>query len=189
MKSFLVKNKKPIIKWGLLPDNIFFEGDVPDGYSLAVCPSKGFIIIDVDTHKDINGFDNIPRKLQSELNNTLNYPTKNNGRHYWFKYTGNVNLMNKTSNLGIDLRTHRGYVVWYPDIDVRNCMKDVQSTTNVMNEWLESIFYKIKNKKMEIKNETITLSDDLGVVATGNVNVEDAIENLEPNGEWVITKT
>ncbi len=143
MKSFLVKNKKPIIKWGSLPDNTFFKGEVPDGYSLAVSPSKGTIIIDVDRHGDIDGFTNIPDELQLELDNTLNYSTKNNGRHYWFKYTGAVNLMNKASNLGIDLRTHKGYAVWYSDINIIECMKYVQETTTTMNKWLESIFYKI----------------------------------------------
>jgi hypothetical protein len=124
----------------MLPDNIFFEGEVPEGYSLAVCPSKEFIIIDVDRHGEIDGFDNIPNSINQEIQTTLHYKTKNNGEHFWFKYTGNVPLANKSSNLGIDLRTNKGYVVWYPKEDVRNLIKETKESSLELNLWLENMF-------------------------------------------------
>lgn len=140
MKSFLLREKKPLIKWSMLPDGIFFEGAVPSGFNLAVTPSKGTIIIDVDQHGDISGFDNIPHLIQLELDQTFNYNTKNNGKHYWFKYLGNKELANKTSGLGFDLRTHKGYVVYYPDNDIREQMHLVKESSDNLNQWLEKHF-------------------------------------------------
>jgi len=140
MKSFLVKGKRPIIKWGSLPDNVFFEGKIPEGYKLAISPHDNYIIIDVDRHGAVDGFENIPPYLKDEFSNTLNYPTKNNGGHYWFKYTGNKPLANKASALGIDLRTNRGYVVWYPKGDVRDHMDEINDASAELNHWLENNF-------------------------------------------------
>jgi len=140
MKSFLVKNKVPIIKWTLIPDEIFYEGEAPLGYSIAVCPSKGTVIIDVDRHGTIDGFDNIPGHLVRELTGTLNYPTKNNGRHYWFNYTGNIPLANKHSKYGIDLRTHKGYVVYYKEGDIRDHKDQIKETSPELNKWIEELF-------------------------------------------------
>ncbi len=140
MKSFLLKGKTPIIKWGMIPDETYFEGNVPEGYQLAVSPSEGYVVIDIDNHGKVNGFDNIPNFLLDELNSTLRYKTKNNGCHYWFKYTGDKELANKASRLGIDLRTHKGYVVWYLNIDVRNCLNSIKETSGEINTWLEQLF-------------------------------------------------
>jgi len=142
MKTFLVKNKKPMVQWSKIADNTFFKGEIPKGYDLAVCPSKGVIIIDVDIHpdKNKNGFKHIPKELLSELNNTLNYKTKNQGKHYWFKYTGIKNLGNKTSNKGIDLRTHKGYVVFYPKYDIKDQMSKIKNSSPKLNKWLEKLF-------------------------------------------------
>lgn len=152
MKSFLCKGKQPIIRWSLLPDNTFFEGKVPEGFSLAVMPSKGYVVIDVDRHGKIDGFENIPLDLYEELQSTLNYPTKNDGRHYWFKYTGNAYLGNKASGQGIDLRVGcKGYVIWYPeDCDVRDVIHNVQESSEKMNKWLENLFSYV-NKKKKVK--------------------------------------
>lgn len=141
MKTFLLNGKKPIVKWGMLPENVFFEGEVPKGYSLGVSPSGKYIVVDVDVHGDINGFDNIPEYLKDELNRTLNYKTKNKGQHYWFLYTGDKKLANRTSGKGIDLRTNKGYVVWYLKKDIRKCLDEINETSVVMNHWLESLFY------------------------------------------------
>lgn len=124
----------------MLPDNTFFEGVTPEGFSLAVTPSEGHVIIDVDRHGNIDGFENIPSDILIELNMTLNYKTKNNGKHYWFNYTGNEVLANKSSKIGIDLRTNKGYVVYYPDNDVRDQMYLVRDSSENMNNWLESLF-------------------------------------------------
>lgn len=140
MKSFLVRGKRPTVKWGLIPDGIFFEGDTPEGFFLAVCPSEGYVIIDIDRHGDVDGFDNIPKHLEKELSLTLNYPTKNNGKHVWVKYTGDVLLANKASNQGIDLRTQKGYVVYYPDNDIRDQMHLVKESSKELNTWLEDLF-------------------------------------------------
>lgn len=140
MKSFLLRGKQPIIKWGMLPNNVFFEGKLPEGYSLAVSPSKGYIIIDVDKHGNQDGFKNIPHNLRNELHKTLNYSTKNNGMHFWFKYSGNKPLANKASGLGIDLRTHKGYVVWYPKQDIRECLITIKTTSQELNKWIETLF-------------------------------------------------
>ena len=83
MKSFLVRGKKPLIKWGSLPDETYFEGVTPEGFSLAISPSEGYVVIDVDKHGDKNGFDNIPWEIQKELSYTLSYMTKNDGQHFW----------------------------------------------------------------------------------------------------------
>ena len=141
MKSFLVKGKRPIIRWGSLPDETYFEGTVPEGFSLAVSPSEGYVVIDVDRHGDKDGFEAIPKELEAELLSTLSYPTKNKGRHYWFKYTGTDELANKTSGLGIDLRVgSKGYVVWYPKEDLRDSMSKVKETSTTLNKWLEELF-------------------------------------------------
>ena len=60
MKSFLLKEKFPICKWGMIPNETYFEGVVPDGYGLAISPHHPYIILDIDQHGTINGFDNIP---------------------------------------------------------------------------------------------------------------------------------
>lgn len=140
MKSFLILNKKPLVKWGFLPDNVFFEGTVPESYSLAVCPSEGTIVLDVDKGVNKNGFENIPLHLLQELNETLNYKTKNDGKHFWFKYTGDKVLANKTSGLFIDLRTHKGYAVWYKNGDIRDNIHLIKDTSPELNVWLEKLF-------------------------------------------------
>ena len=141
MKSFLCKGKRPIIRWSLLPDNTFFEGQLPEGYSLAVMPSDDYIVIDVDRHGDTDGFNCIPNELMYELSNSLNYKTKNNGMHFWFKYTGDRPLANKGSGTGIDLRVGwKGYVIWYPETDIREHLDEIKNTSEELNEWLEKLF-------------------------------------------------
>lgn len=142
MKSFLLIGKVPQIKWGNLLDNIFFEGNVPEGYSLAISPSKGYVVVDVDfdLENNKNGFISIPLELRMELEATFNYETKRKGRHYWFRYSGTKELGNKTSSYSIDLRTHKGYVVYYPKDDMRNNLHLVNETSLVLNKWLEKLF-------------------------------------------------
>lgn len=141
MKTFLVKEKKPIIKWGMLPENTFYEGEIPDGYNLCISPSIGIVVIDVDNHGNINGFDNIPHDLRNELHESLNYKTKNKGMHFWFKYTGKKELANKTSNLGIDLRVGgKGYAVWYRNDDIRDNIHLINKSSKKLNKWLEKLF-------------------------------------------------
>lgn len=140
MKSFLLKDKKPIVKWGQIPEGVYFEGEIPEGYGLAICPHFPYVILDVDSHDGITGMDNIPVTLLNELNLTLKYNTKNQGVHYWLKYTGEEILKNKTSGLGIDLRTHKGYVKWYLDKDIRSYINLIKPTSKELNLFLESLF-------------------------------------------------
>lgn len=158
MRTFLLKNGHPTVKWGLIKDNTIYKGEIPEGFDLAVNPHQPYIIVDVDRHGKKDGFLNIPEHLKDELEATLHYPTKNNGMHYWMEYSGDKFLSNKASNLGIDLRTgnkkfsdtkwtHGGYVKWHP----RNTMKiedvlwQAQPTSRSMNKWLEELFcYKSK---------------------------------------------
>lgn len=147
MKSFLLKKNTPIIKWSLLKDNTFYEGIIPEGYDLAVCPGE-YIVVDVDRHGDKDGFNSIPSYIYFEIRETFSYSTKNNGRHYWFKYTGSKTLMNKASGLGIDLRIGEkegnagGYVKWHPrdTIDIRDKVSKINKTSLEMNKWLEKLF-------------------------------------------------
>lgn len=140
MKSFLLKNKSPVVKWGQIPDNYFFEGEIPEGYSLAVCPNNPYVILDIDVRNNISGFDAIPRHILNEIENSLNYFTKNNGKHYWLEYTGNKQLMNRSTKFGIDLRTEKGYVKWYLDCDIRDCISKINKTSSNLNRWLEDLF-------------------------------------------------
>lgn len=140
MRSFLLKGKSPIVKWGMIPDNVMFKGNIPEGYNLAICPSEGYIVLDVDRHGNIDGFDNVPSYLIRELVNTFNYVTKNNGKHFWMKYSGDKPLANKASGFGIDLRTNKGYVVYYPRDDFMSHVRRINSTSVRMNEWLEKLF-------------------------------------------------
>lgn len=146
MKTFLLKDKKPIVKWGMISDETYFEGNVPEGYGLAICPHDPYIILDIDRHGEIDGFDNIPEDITKELLGHFRYATKNNGSHIWLKYSGTENLMNKTSGLGIDLRTHKGYVKWYLDKDIRSYIDLIQNTSKPLNDWLESLFLGVNNK-------------------------------------------
>lgn len=147
MKSFLLKDKKPILKWGQIPDEYYFEGEIPESYSLAICPHFPYVILDIDKHGNINGFDNIPMCIKKELLNHFGYATKNKGYHCWLKYTGEQKLMNKTSGLGLDLRTEKGYVQWYLDKDIRSYIDCVRKTSPLMNKWLEQLFTnKIREK-------------------------------------------
>jgi len=141
MKSFLSKNKQPICKWGSIPQEIYFEGNVPEGYKLCVNPHHPYCIIDID-NKGIgkNGFENIPSHLQKELDEHFYYDTPSGGRHIWIKYSGNKPLMNKTSKLLIDFRTEKGYVCWYHDKDIRECIHLIKNTSKELNNWLESLF-------------------------------------------------
>ena len=149
MKSFLCRNKRPVVRWGLIPDGVMYKGKVPDGYNLAISPTPGYIIIDIDVHEEKNGFDVIPTSIMEELLNTLHYDTKNNGMHCWIKYTGDKSLGNKTTNQGIDLRTEKGYVVWWHDKPIEECLSEIKESSAELNDWLEKLFIrKTKVKKV-----------------------------------------
>jgi hypothetical protein len=148
MKTFLSRDKKPICKWGMISDGVHYEGKIPNGYKLCINPHYPYCIIDIDTKPNKNGFNNIPENILLELKTHYNYDTPSGGKHVWVLYSGNKNLANKTSNLGIDLRTHKGYVCYYPadqGEDIRNNVHKIKRTSPQLNEWLEGLFsYKVK---------------------------------------------
>lgn len=145
MKSFLLKNNKPIVKWSLVPDNTFFEGKIPDGYALAVCPGK-YIILDIDVKNGKDGFLHIPTDIKEELQQSFYYDTNSGGRHVWLDYTGDKPLMNKSTEFGLDLRIGAkpgnagGYVKYYHSVDIRQCVDLIKPTSWKVNWWLESLF-------------------------------------------------
>lgn len=152
MKSFLLSNKTntPICKWGMIENNTFFLGDVPEGYSLAVAPSENIVILDVDNKNGKCGFNHIPSNIYFELRETFNYQTKSGGAHFWLKYTGNKVLLNTSTKYGLDLRVGAkpgnagGYVKYHHTVDIRQCTHLINNTSPKLNTWLESLFQGIK---------------------------------------------
>ena len=149
MKSFLLRNGTPTCKWGSIPSGYYFEGEIPEGYNLAVSPTDEYIVVDVDCKNGKDGFENIPMVILVELNESYHYNTKSGGAHYWLKYTGTGLLKNTSTKYGIDLRIGAkdgncgGYVKYWPAIsgdDIRNHIEEIKGTSLIMNEWLEKLF-------------------------------------------------
>lgn len=151
MKSFLLKNGVPTIKFSMLPDNIFFEGDLPGKeYDLAVCPTdEKMIVVDIDCKEGkINGYTNVPTTIFEELIQSFHYKTKSGGMHIFLHYTGDKVLMNKSTKFAIDLRIGAnkktrnagGYVKYAHHEDIRKCVHLIKETSEELNKWLESLF-------------------------------------------------
>jgi len=146
MKTFLLKDNVPVIKWGMLPDNTFYEGIIPEGYALAACPSDNIVILDVDNKNGKCGWENIPHVINIELSETFHYFTKSGGAHYWIRYTGNKVLKNTSTKLGLDLRigakgsNSGGYVKYHHNVDVRECVHLIKESSEKLNKWLEKLF-------------------------------------------------
>lgn len=151
MKSFLLKDNKPIVKWSLVPDETYFEGEIPEGYALAVCPSDNIVILDVDNKNGKNGFEYIPHPIIEELKNTFSYATKSGGAHYWIEYTGKETLLNTSTKYGLDLRVGAkpgnagGYVKFHHNVDIRQCKHLIKKSSNELNKWLEKLFMGVNN--------------------------------------------
>lgn len=148
MKTFLINNKdgKPVIKWGDLPNNTFFEGNVPEGYSLAISPSENIVILDVDLKNGKNGYSHIPKNIMKDLNNTFHYKTKSGGAHYYIKYTGHKPLINRATQYGLDLRIGAkkdncgGYVKYHHHQDIRKCLNLIKESGEDLNQFLQKYF-------------------------------------------------
>lgn len=154
MKSFLLNSQyRPIVKWGLIPQNCFFEGPIPEGFFLAVAPSENIVILDVDNKNNKYGYDNIPHLIQMELDKTFHYKTKSGGAHYWIEYTGNKTLLNTSTPLGLDLRIGAiegncgGYVRYQHNADIRQCIHLINKSSDKLNIWLEKLFQGVKYEK------------------------------------------
>jgi len=142
MKSFLLSSKTntPTLKWGLLPNDTYFIGNVPEGYYLAVSPSDKYIVVDIDNKPKGCGFDHIPLEIMDELEQSLHYTTKSRGMHVFLLYTGDKNLINRTSNIFVDLRTSKGYVRYYHSVPIQECMHLIKETSKDLNLWIENLF-------------------------------------------------
>ena len=144
MKSFLINNKsgKPIVAWGSIPQGIHFEGEIPSGYSKAISPSTGIVVLDVDCKNNKNGYENIPHLIRLEIEETFNYKTASgNGHHYWIKYTGSKTLINRATKLGLDIRiSDKGYVKYHHNIDIRQCTSLIKEASPKLNKFLEKLF-------------------------------------------------
>jgi hypothetical protein len=149
VKSFLLRNGTPTCKWGSIPSGYYFEGEIPEGYNLAVSPTDEYIVVDVDCKNGKDGFENIPMVILVELNESYHYNTKSGGAHYWLKYSGTGLLKNTSTKYGIDLRIGAkdgncgGYVKYWPALkgdDIRNHIEEIKGTSLIMNEWLEKLF-------------------------------------------------
>lgn len=157
MKSFLLDNNyKPTVKWGMVPENCYYEGIIPKNFYLAVAPGK-YIVLDVDNKsEDKNGFNFIPANILTELENTFNYKTKSGkGRHYWLLYNGDKTLKNTSTKYFLDLRVGSkpgnsgGYVLYHHLVDIRECEHLIKETSPKLNTWLEKLFTGIKNLNNE----------------------------------------
>jgi hypothetical protein len=146
MKSFLLRDNHPTIRWSMLEDNVFYEGAIPEGYDLAVCPSGSLVVLDVDVKNGKNGFEHIPKSILNELEKSFNYLTRSGGRHYWLNYLGNETLKNTSTEYGLDLRRGKvgqnngGYVKFVHTEDIRNCLHLINPTSKRLNLWLEGLF-------------------------------------------------
>jgi hypothetical protein len=151
MKSFLLKNNLPVIKFSMLPDNIFYEGVLPgEEYSLAVCPTnEKMVIVDVDCKPGkVNGYTNIPENIFSEFKKSFHYHTKSGGMHIFLNYTGQKVLKNCATKFGIDLRIGRnketgnagGYVKWNSNLHPKDCIPFIKETSEEENKFLENLF-------------------------------------------------
>lgn len=154
MKSFLLKNNKPIVKWSLVPNETYFEGEIPEGYALAVCPSDNIVILDIDNKNGKNGYNFIPEHIKHELRKSFYYDTKSGGRHVWIEYTGKEILLNTSTKYGLDLRIGAkpgnagGYVKYNHNVDIRQCKHLIKKSSKELNEWLESLFMGVNNGKL-----------------------------------------
>lgn len=155
MKSFLIDgNGKIQVRWGLIPDGIHYEGEIPPGFYKAVCPSGKYIVLDVDNKsQEKNGFNYIKPEILRELEYTFSYKTKSgSGRHYWLLYSGYKILMNTSTKFHLDLRVGAkdkncgGFVRYHHSVDIRECIHLIKETSQQMNEWLESLFCGVNNK-------------------------------------------
>lgn len=139
MRTFLLFDNQPVLKWGQIPPHIMFKGKVPQDFDLAVSMDDNYVILDVDVKGSKNGFDHIPKDVLDALNETFNYKTKSGGSHFWIQYRGNKKLLNRATKFGLDLRTSDGYVK-YPLKDDPVVHLDSVKHHSIIDEFLESLF-------------------------------------------------
>ncbi len=164
-KIFPTKNKKPMIKdWPNMatddPAKIkeYFSMPGVDGIGLPTGKINDIEVIDFD-NKDIpiDALIEIIQDNHGPLNETLISETKNGGRHFIYKYSGNLKTGSKIfgPELSIDGRGDGGYIngpwsVGYHALDIEN-ISDFRKAISPAPAWLKNI-NKPKKEKEKTEN-------------------------------------
>ena len=144
--------------------------------------SSGIAVIDIDTHKGVNGMGNLIEFLDTydiELPKTKVVKTPSGGYHFYFKLDEKYNetqfIQNHSQLEGVDFQTHGRYVVAPPSqIDGKyyEVVRDVEMA-ELPEKWLEMFTDKSitkKNKKRERKWTADLLGDILQGSGEGSRN-------------------
>lgn len=144
--------------------------------------SSGIAVIDIDTHKGVNGMGNLIEFLDTydiELPKTKVVKTPSGGYHFYFKLDEKYNetqfIQNHPQLEGVDFQTHGRYVVAPPSqIDGKyyEVVRDVE-LAELPDKWLEMFTDKTitkKNKKRERKWTADLLGDILQGSGEGSRN-------------------
>lgn len=144
--------------------------------------ASGIAVIDIDTHKGVNGMGNLIEFLDTydiELPKTKVVKTPSGGYHFYFKLDEKYNdtqfIQNHSQLEGVDFQTHGRYVVAPPSqINGKyyEVVRDVE-IVELPEKWLEMFTDKTiqkKNKKRERKWTADLLGDILQGSGEGSRN-------------------
>lgn len=145
--------------------------------------ASGIAVIDIDTHKGVNGMGNLIEFLDTydiELPKTKVVKTPSGGYHFYFKldekYNATQFIQNHSQLEGVDFQTHGRYVVAPPSqIDGKyyEFVRDVE-LAELPEKWLEMFTDKSitkKNKKRERKWTANLLGDIIEGSGEGGRNI------------------
>ena len=145
--------------------------------------ASGIAVIDIDTHKGVNGMGNLIEFLDTydiELPKTKVVKTPSGGYHFYFKLDEKYNetqfIQNHSQLKGVDFQTHGRYVVAPPSqIDGKyyEVVRDVE-LAELPDKWLEMFTDKMitkKNKKRERKFTANLLGDIIAGCGEGSRNI------------------
>ncbi|ALF01982.1 DNA polymerase/primase [Enterococcus phage IME-EFm5] len=145
--------------------------------------ASGIAVIDIDTHKGVNGMGNLIEFLDTydiELPKTKVVKTPSGGYHFYFKLDEKYNetqfIQNHPQLKGVDFQTHGRYVVAPPSqIDGKyyEVVRDVE-IAELPEKWLEMFTDKTitkKNKKRERKWTANLLGDIIAGCGEGSRNI------------------
>ena len=144
---------------------------------------SGIAVIDIDTHKGVNGMGNLIEFLDTydiELPKTKVVKTPSGGYHFYFKLDEKYNetqfIQNHSQLEGVDFQTHGRYVVAPPsqiDGNYYEVVRDVE-LAELPEKWLEMFTDKTitkKNKKRERKFTANLLGDIIAGCGEGSRNI------------------
>ena len=145
--------------------------------------ASGIAVIDIDTHKGVNGMGNLIEFLDTydiELPKTKVVKTPSGGYHFYFKLDEKYNdtqfIQNHSQLDGVDFQVHGRYVVAPPSqIDGKyyEVVRDVE-LAELPEKWLEMFTDKMitkKNKKRERKFTANLLGDIIAGCGEGSRNI------------------